>query len=649
MSKLNKEIKEATDTTRKYQDDFAKKLGIDRENANNVELELAKSHAIALTTDMIVKNEKNEDVWNLGDYDFLKEKAVPDTINPSLWLNAKSNFQAGLFWVVKDKIFQIRGFDLANITFVRTKNGFIVLDTGSYVESTRAAVEFAEKHLGEDIKNHIKAVIISHSHFDHYGGVEGVVSKEQVGTFEEGKIPIIVPAGFDEETVSESIYAGTAMSRRGRYQFAFGLKPGRRSVVSGGLGLSGRRYSGTSSYIAPTYEIEENKTLVIDGLETEFQLTPGTEAPAEMNNYFPQYRAFWAAENCTATLHNFYPIRGAKVRDASIWADFTIEALELYGSKTDVVFQAHHWPHWNTKEHPDAVQDYLTNSAAIYKYIHDQTLLYANQGLKPNEIAHRIQIPERLQKAWYIRPYYGSVEVNAKAVYQRYLGNYDANPVHLHPLKEVDQAKKFLEYMGSATEVLTKAKADFEQGNYQWAAQVAQYVFLAEPENDEARLLCADALEQLGYQAESAIWRNAYLTGADELRNGIPTVAEKIGKGKRAILEQTNARRALGYLGIVIDGEKAKEEDLKFILELTDVQETFTLHFYAGTLLVYEGKAQGDYPVVKGPKKLIAAWIDQDLDSVKDRIETDIYDQLKRIEEDVIDLHSYSQFPIIDR
>ena len=532
---------------------------------------------------------------------------------------------------------------------MRTKNGFIVLDTGSYVESTRAAVEFAEKHLGEDIKNHIKAVIISHSHFDHYGGVEGVVSKEQVGTFEEGKIPIIVPAGFDEETVSESIYAGTAMSRRGRYQFAFGLKPGRRSVVSGGLGLSGRRYSGTSSYIAPTYEIEENKTLVIDGLETEFQLTPGTEAPAEMNNYFPQYRAFWAAENCTATLHNFYPIRGAKVRDASIWADFTIEALELYGSKTDVVFQAHHWPHWNTKEHPDAVQDYLTNSAAIYKYIHDQTLLYANQGLKPNEIAHRIQIPERLQKAWYIRPYYGSVEVNAKAVYQRYLGYYDANPVHLHPLKEVDQAKKFLEYMGSATEVLTKAKADFEQGNYQWAAQVAQYVFLAEPENDEARLLCADALEQLGYQAESAIWRNAYLTGADELRNGIPTVAEKIGKGKRAILEQTNARRALGYLGIVIDGEKAKEEDLKFILELTDVQETFTLHFYAGTLLVYEGKAQGDYPVVKGPKKLIAAWIDQDLDSVKDRIETDIYEQLKRIEEDVIDLHSYSQFPIIDR
>lgn len=501
MSKLNKEIKDATDTTRKYQDDFAKKLGIDRKNANNVELELAKSHAIALTTDMIVKNEKKEDVWNLGDYDFLKEKEVPDTINPSLWLNAKSNFQAGLFWVVKDKIFQIRGFDLANITFVRTKNGFIVLDTGSYVESTRAAVEFAEKHLGEDIKNHIKAVIISHSHFDHYGGVEGVVSKEQVGTFEEGKIPIIVPAGFDEETVSESIYAGTAMSRRGRYQFAFGLKPGRRSVVSGGLGLSGRRYSGTSSYIAPTYEIEENKTLVIDGLETEFQLTPGTEAPAEMNNYFPQYRAFWAAENCTATLHNFYPIRGAKVRDASIWADFTIEALELYGSKTDVVFQAHHWPHWNTKEHPDAVQDYLTNSAAIYKYIHDQTLLYANQGLKPNEIAHRIQIPERLQKAWYIRPYYGSVEVNAKAVYQRYLGYYDANPVHLHPLKEVDQAKKFLEYMGSATEVLTKAKADFEQGNYQWAAQVAQYVFLAEPENDEARLLCADALEQLGYQA----------------------------------------------------------------------------------------------------------------------------------------------------
>lgn len=655
---LNKEQKEATKVTKEYQEKFAKQLGIDRKNATNEELELAKSHAIAVTNDAVVLNENKEAVWDLNNYKFLEEKEVPDTINPSLWLNAKSNFQAGLFWVVKDKIFQVRGFDLANITFVRTKNGFVVLDTGSFVESTRAAVEFAEKHLGEDIKNHIKAVIISHSHSDHYGGVEGVVSKEQVGTFEEGKIPIIVPAGFDKETVSENIYAGTAMSRRGRYQFAFGMKPGRRSVVSGGLGLTGGtgslglmggRFSGTASYIAPTYEIDENKTLEIDGLEIEFQLTPGTEAPAEMNNYFPQYRAFWAAENCTSTLHNFYPIRGAKVRDASIWADFTIEALEKYGEVTDVVFQSHHWPHWNTKEHPNAVQDYLTNSAAIYKYIHDQTLLYANEGLKPNEIAHRIRIPERLQKAWYIRPYYGSVEVNAKAVYQRYLGYYDANPVHLHPLTDVDQAKKILEYMGSSDDVLQKAKQDFEKGNYQWAAQVAQYVYLAEPSNDEARLLCADALEQLGYQAESAIWRNAYLTGAHELRNGLLPIADKIIQGKQSIISQTNARRALGYLGIVIDGEKIKDENLKFILELTDVKETFTLHFYAGTLLVYEGKAHGSHPVVKGPKKLIEAWIAKNLDSVKDQIETDIYDQLKRIEEAVVDLHAYSQFPIIDR
>ena len=647
----NDKQKDATEITRKIQKHTAEKLGIDIKNASNRELELAGSHSILTTEDAVITNEKGEAVWDLREYGFLKNTEVPDTINPSLWLNAQSNFRAGLFWVVKDKIFQVRGFDIANITFVRTDHGFLVLDTGTYVESAKAALELAERGLGEDIRNHIKAVIISHSHADHYGGVAGIVQEDQVGKPEEGKIPIIVPEGFDEETVSENIYAGTAMGRRGRYQFAFGLKPGKKSLISCGLGLgmTNSRYAGTPSYLAPTIEITENQTMVIDGLEVVFQLTPGTEAPAEMNNYFPKYRALWVAENCTGTLHNFYPIRGAKVRDSSIWSDFTMQALEEFGANTDVVFQSHNWPHWNTAENPNEVKEYLTNTAAIYKYIHDQTLLLANQGLKPNEITRRIVIPKKLADAWYIRPYYGSIEVNAKAVYQRYLGYYDGNPINLNPLTDVEASQKFIDYVGSEEAVLEKAQEDFEKGNYQWAAEAANHVVLANPKNRDARLLCADALEQMGYVAESSIWRNAYLTGAWELRNGVPPVFRKREDSKFGMIDQTNARRALGYLGIVIDGEKAADEDIRFIYEVTDTGEVFTLHLYAGTLLIYQGRSQEKLPLVKAPKSMIGAWIQKKLDDIKGQIQTDIYEDLKRIESYVVDLREYAQFHIIDR
>ncbi|MDY6312935.1 MAG: alkyl sulfatase dimerization domain-containing protein [Lachnospiraceae bacterium] len=650
MENYNKNQKDATEITKKIQKLTAERLGIDVNNVSNKELELAGLHSILATEDIIITNEEGESIWDLNEYGFLKSTEVPDTINPSLWLNAMSNYKAGLFWVVKDKIFQVRGLDIANITFVRTDHGFLVLDTGTYVESAKAALDLAEKGLGEDIRNHIKAIIISHSHGDHYGGVAGIVSADQVGKIEDGKIPIIVPEGFDEETVSENIYAGTAMNRRGRYQFGSGLKPGKKSLISCGLGLgmSSSKY-GTPSYIAPTIEITENKTLVIDGLEVVFQLTPGTEAPAEMNNYFPQYRALWAAENCTATLHNFYPIRGAKVRDSSVWSDFTMQALEEFGPKTDVVFQSHHWPHWNTEENPNEVKEYLTNTAAIYKYIHDQTLLLANQGLKPNEIAHKIVIPKKLEDAWYIRPYYGSIEVNAKAVYQRYLGYYDANPVHLNPLTDVEASQKFIDYVGSEEEVLKKAKKDFDEGNYQWAAEAANHVVLANPDNTDARLLCADALEQMGYVAESSIWRNAYLTGAWELRNGVPVVGKKIGNSKFGMLNQTNTRRALGYLGIVIDGERAADENIKFIYEVTDTNEVFTIYLYVGTLLIYQGKSREKLPVVKAPKYLIGALIQKKLDDIKEQIETDIYQDLKRMESYVVDLREYTQFHIVDR
>ncbi len=593
--------------------------------------------------------------YDLGALSFLDRPDVPDTVNPSLWLNAKANAVAGLFWVVEDKIFQVRGYDVANITFIRTDHGFVVFDTGAFVSSALAALDLIESALGESVRDRVKAVVISHSHADHYGGVAGIVDESQVGPSAEGKVPVIVPAGFAEEVFSENVFAGTAMSRRGQYQFGMGLEVGPTGVVSSGLGVPLGSAGRTTSYIAPTYEVDHDQTLVIDGLRIEFQLTPGTEAPAEMNCYLPQYRAFWAAENCTATLHNVYPIRGAKVRDASAWSDYIIDALERFGDRSDVVFQSHQWPHWNTPAHPTAVRDYLRDTAVAYRYVHDRTLLWANEGFSANEIAHRISYPAALARVGYVRPHYGSLEVNARATYQRFLGSYDGNPVDLHPLPETEAAAKFVEYAGGTEAVLDKAAADLARGEYQWAAQAAQQVVFVDPGCRRARLIAADALEQLGYRAESSIWRNAYLTGAHELRHGTPSPDREGYCGRKGdVIDHLDARSALRYLGIVIDGEAAQGEDLRLRLHVVQGPErqevaVFLVHLYAGALLVYEGVGTGDAVEVRAPRELLTALIHKDLDGVRDQVEIDDIAPLERIESYVVDLAGRSAFPLVER
>ena len=549
----------------------------------------------------IIDGDDNRSAWDLQSYGNLNRDA-PDTVNPSLWRNTQLNAKAGLFEVC-DGIYQVRGFDMANTTFIRTDHGWIVFDVLMCKENMKAAKELMENRFGP---LDIKAVLYSHSHVDHFGGVEGVITREQVADAKlslkkqlaSGKTLVLAPAGFLKHAISENVYAGIAMARRAQYQYGTVLEKGEKGALSIGIGMG--QSTGTVTLIAPTYEIGEDvPKLTIDGLEIEFQLTPGTEAPAEMNAYFPKYRALWMAENCTGTLHNLYTLRGAEVRDANDWAKYIIEADQRFCDKTDVVFQSHNWPHWGEEIH-----DYLLNTAAIYKFIHDQTLHYMNQGYTSTEVAAMLTLPEKLEKVWYTRPYYGTLAHNAKAVYQKYLGWYDANPVNLNPLPPSDTAKKLVEYLGSTDAVLRKARKDFEKGDYQWVAQITKELVFADPSNQKARNLCADALEQLGYQAESGAWRNAYLMGAAELRKGNLSGLARTANGLGSAMKEMTVDMLLDYISILTDANAAQNDDVTLNLIVTDVNEKFYVTRKNGILLSYSGENRPDAQATVTCKRL---------------------------------------------
>ena len=549
----------------------------------------------------IIDGDDNRSVWDLQSYGDLNRDA-PDTVNPSLWRNTQLNAKAGLFEVC-DGIYQVRGFDMANTTFIRTDHGWIVFDVLMCKENMKAAKELMENRFGP---LDIKAVLYSHSHVDHFGGVEGVITREQVADAKlslkkqlaSGKTLVLAPTGFLKHAISENVYAGIAMARRAQFQYGTVLDKGEKGALSVGIGMG--QSTGTVALIAPTYEIGEDvPKLTIDGLEIEFQLTPGTEAPAEMNAYFPKYRALWMAENCTGTLHNLYTLRGAEVRDANDWAKYIIEADQRFCSKTDVVFQSHNWPHWGEEIH-----DYLLNTAAIYKFIHDQTLHYMNQGYTSTEVAAMLTLPEKLEKVWYTRPYYGTLAHNAKAVYQKYLGWYDANPVNLNPLPPSDTAKKLVEYLGSTDAVLRKARKDFEKGDYQWVAQITKELVFADPSNQKARNLCADALEQLGYQAESGAWRNAYLMGAAELRKGNLSGLARTANGLGSAMKEMTVDMLLDYISILTDANAAQNDDVTLNLIVTDVNEKFYVTRKNGILLSYSGENRPDAQATVTCKRL---------------------------------------------
>ena len=533
-------------------------------------------------------------VWSQAAYSFLDDyEKAPDTVNPSLWENTRNNHAYGLFEVCEN-IYQVRGYDMSNLTVVKGDTGWIIFDPLMSVECSMAAMQLIEKNLGS---YPVKAVIISHPHADHFGGILGVMTAEDAADgslpiaeqLASGKIPIIVPEGFAEHAISENIYAGKAMTRRANYQYGVLLTPGVTGKMAQGIGMG--QSTGTVSYLAPTYEIRvTGEALVIDGVEMEFQMTPGTEAPAEMNTWFPQFKALWLAENCTGTLHNLYTLRGAQVRDGAAWAGYITEAVTRYGGETEVVFQSHNWPHWGN----ETAVEYMINTAAVYKFINDQTLTYINQGYTSDEISNMIQLPGALAKNWYTRQYYGTVAHNSKAVYQRFMGWYDANPVNLNPLTPTESAKKWVEYLGDVDAALRMAKADFDKGEYQWVAEITNVIVYADPTNEAARLLCADAMEQLGYQAESGPWRNAYLTAALELRHGNQALNATQTKGGAAILKEMTPAMIFDYMAILMDKQMMAEQDFTINVTLIDVKQQHVLHVKNGVLLVYENTRRED-------------------------------------------------------
>ncbi|MBR3797275.1 MAG: MBL fold metallo-hydrolase [Clostridia bacterium] len=545
-------------------------------------------------------------VWSQTAYSFLDDhEKAPDTVNPSLWENTRNNHAYGLFEVCEG-IYQVRGYDMANLTVVKGETGWIVFDATMCVETAQAAMALIEKNLGS---YPVKAVVISHPHADHFGGILGVMAAEDAADaslpLEEqiasGKIPVIVPEGFAEHAIAENVYAGKAMTRRANYQYGVLLTPGVTGKMAQGIGMG--QSTGTVTYIAPTYEIRETgETLIIDGVKMEFQMTPGTEAPVEMNTWFPQYKALWMAENCTGTLHNLYTLRGAQVRDGAAWAGYITQTMTRYGGQAEVVFQSHNWPHWGNA----VINEYLVNTAAVYKFINDQTLTYINQGYTSDEISNMIKLPEALEKNWYTRQYYGTVAHNSKAVYQKYMGWYDANPVNLNPLEPSESAKKWVEYLGDVNEALRMAKADFDKGEYQWVAEITNTIVYADPANEAARLLCADALEQLGYRAESGPWRNAYLTAALELRHGNQAMNAAQTKGGANFLKEMTPTMIFDYMAIRMDKQMMADQDFTMNITLLDVQQQHVLHIKNGVMLVYENAHREDADVsISCPKNAL--------------------------------------------
>ena len=509
------------------------------------DFEDARRGLVSSLPDLEVKNAQGRVVWSLRDYGFLDAEAAPPTVNPSLWRHARLNMHHGLFEVTEG-LYQVRGFDVSNMTLIEGDRGLIVIDPLISTEVAAAGLALYAQHRGE---RPVTAVIYTHSHVDHYGGVRGVVDEAEVS---HGRVDVWAPDRFMEEVVTENVLAGTAMVRRAQFQFGATLPRGPRGQVDAGIGKSTSR--GTVTLIPPTRLVTAPvETQVIDGVEIVFQLVPDTEAPAEMNMFFPAFRALDVAENATHNLHNLYPLRGAQVRDANAWARYLNEAIEQFGGDTDVVFAQHHWPVWGQAR----ALDFLGRQRDLYKFLHDQTVRLMNHGLKAAEIAERLKLPASLARTWHARGYYGTLSHNAKAVYQRYLGWYDANPANLNPLPPVERGQKYVEYMGGAEAAIRRAREDFARGEYGFVAEALSHVVFADPGNTDARGLGADALEQLGYAAESATWRNAYLLGARELRQGA-------GAGLARAPVSPDVVRAMSpelffdYLGVRLNGEAAE-------------------------------------------------------------------------------------------
>ena len=520
--------------------------------------------------------------WNMASYDFLLEGQDFDSIHPSLQRQAILNMAYGLFEVVPGHIYQVRGFDLANISFVRSDTGWIVFDPLTAAETAAAAYALVTEHLGE---RPVVAVVYSHSHGDHFGGVRGVIDEADVAS---GKVQVIAPVGFLEHAVAENVYAGNAMNRRMFYQYGALLDRNPFGHVDQAIGKGVA--VGSVGLIAPTVSIVEDiEELTVDGVRMVFQNTPGTEAPAEMNTWFPDLKAFWAAENITGTIHNIYTLRGALVRDALEWSRQINVALYLFGQEAEVMFASHSWPRWGNER----IQEVMRTQRDTYAHLNNGVMHLANQGVTINEIHNVYRVPESLQQQWSARSYHGSVEHNSRAVINRYLGYWDANPATLIPLSPADSAPLYVEMMGGAAPIMARGTELLAAGEYLLATEILNKLVYAEPENAEARQLLADAFEQVGYQQESPSVRNSFLAAALELRSGIPEGAAPHSSGPD-LIRALSTGQFLDFLGIRLDPVKADGVAFTANLITPDNGEQYVIELSNGTLTNLKGYLADD-------------------------------------------------------
>jgi alkyl sulfatase BDS1-like metallo-beta-lactamase superfamily hydrolase len=508
-------------------------------------------------------------VWDSSSYAFLTGEA-PTSVNPSLWRQSTLVSKQGLFEVVEG-IYQVRGLDLSNMTIVEGDTGLIVIDPLISTETAAAALALYRAHRGD---RSVLAVIYTHSHVDHFGGVFGVTTQDDV---DAGKVQVIAPEGFTEHAIEENVYAGTAMARRAGYMYGAALSRGPQGQVGAGLGQT--TSNGELGLIVPTLDITETgQTHTVDGVEIEFQMAPGTEAPAEMHFYFPRHRALCMAENATHTLHNLLTLRGALVRDPHVWATYLTEAIETFGGRAEVAFASHHWPTWGRER----VVAFLSTQRDLYAYLHDQTLRLLNQGYTGAEIAEIIELPPALTNSWSTHDYYGSVSHNVKAIYQRYMGWFDGNPARLWPHPPAELATRYVHALGGIDRVVELAQAAFDSGDYRWAATLLDHAVFTDADHGAARSLYADTLEQLGYGAENGTWRNFFLSGATELRDGnfgTPTVT-----AAPAIVAQLTPAQLFDSLAISVNGPRAWDLDLSLDVTLTDLDTNYRLTLRNGVL-----------------------------------------------------------------
>ncbi len=526
----------------------------------------ARKGFIAGLPDGVIKNTQGKVVFEAKNVEVPIAAAAPDSMNPSLWRVFQLNSLVGLFKVA-DRIYQLRNLDIANMTIVEGDSGLIVVDTTTSVDAARAGLELYYRHRP---RKPIVAIVLTHSHIDHFAGIGGLTSAEEVAA---GKTKIIAPFGFTQEAVSENLYAGNAMLRRASYQYGGALAkgPGPDQTLGTGLGVAGP--DAPPTLIPPTdWVTETGQTMTVDGLEFQFLMAPGSEAPSEMHFYTPALKALCTAENAVHTMHNFYTLRGAKTRDTSKWVKYLNQTLDMWGKDAEVLYAPHMWPVWGNAE----IKRHIEGYRDAFKFIHDRALHLANEGYTLPEIGDMVAMPPELAKNWSTRGYYGTVSHNARAVYNFYLGYFTGNPAELNPLPPVQAAPRYVEMMGGGGAIMAKAQQAYDAGEYRWVAQLLEHLVYAQPDNKAARNLQADAFEQLGYQSEAATWRNFYLVGAAELRRGVPDFEVEIGNSPD-LVKNIPLEMACDYIGIAVDSTKASGKVITVNVEVDGTGEKRSL------------------------------------------------------------------------